>query len=103
MESRTGIPILLLEASAEEFTLERRPGGLWLRRVYYVTAEQSEVRVDDLEGVFVALKDTALPFCEVTWLVPPEQRPAGHEELASRVQFLVEEFQSDAATLLFEQ
>ncbi|GEM_PF-5734504 len=93
--------LLRLEASAEEFLLQRRGEELWLRRELYVNGEQSELTVRSLEEVLNLLRDTALPFCEVTWLVPKEERPAGHERLAEQVAVLVDDFRDHAATVRF--
>ena len=96
-----GEPLLRLEASAEEFLLFLRAGAMWLRRSLYVTDEHSDVLVVGLDDVLAILKDTALPFCEVTWLVPEEQRPPGHEELAERIELLIEDYLLHARSVRF--
>ena len=94
-------PLLRLEGSAEEFLLFRRDGALWLRRALYVADEQIDSPVHGLDDVLAILKDTALPFCDVTWLVPEGQRPAGHERLDERIAVMVDDFRAHAATVRF--
>ena len=93
--------LLILEASAEEITLGRKSHQLWIRRVLYVSGEERDLPANGLDDVLAVLRDTALPFCDITWVVPDSMRPDGHELFEERVQALIDDFRDHASTVRF--
>lgn len=93
--------LLHLDASACEMDLFRDHRGLILETEPYVTGERNVERVPDLATVLLRLRDTQLPFCDYSWLVPEDQRPSGHELFADAVAELVEMYLDVAGQVRF--
>lgn len=95
------VHLLHVEASAREFDLFGDPQGFVLEAEAYVTAEREVERVGSLTDVLDRLRQTQLPFCDVTWLVDEPDRPDGHERFETDVAELVEQYREAASQLQF--
>ena len=93
--------LLHIEASARELDLFRDASGLVLEAEAYVTGEREAERVGTLADVLDHLRQTQLPFCDVTWLVGDAERPTGFEHFDADVAELVDQYREAASQLQF--
>ncbi len=93
--------LLHVETSACEMDLYRGEHGLILETEPYVTSERSRECITEFQTLLGRLRDTQLPFCEYTWMVDEDQRPAGHEHFSEDIDDLVQRYNDVAGQVRF--